>query len=418
MRRIKLSFSLMLLLAACGSKSPLLVPEGMDAGPPAFDGGTDAGPEPDVCIELPFNAPPEELRTAFVAQIQSADIYFLIDVTGSMEDEINQIRDTLTSVIIPGLAAEIPEVRLSVGRYADFFVSGMTTRSYGSNGDDVYRLLQRTTANVDLVLGAVNRILLQSGGDTPESLTEALYQSASGAGIAGFVQPASCPPNTVGYPCFPEGSTPIFVVFTDAPSHNGPGGSEAYSPRWVPGAATYVQARDALNAINAKVLGINSGEFGETGRPDLEAYARDTGAVRPDGTPIVLDIGTRGELLSETVIEAVRTLVTEVPIDVDVLLEDAPGDELDATELVSRVVADNAVPASGAQIVGDRFDDVRPGTRVEFRIVFQNLTVRQTDDDQVYFLNVVLRGDGISRLNETLVQIVIPRRGGGLVCPP
>lgn len=415
MRRHGQTFFLALLLVACGSKSPLLVPEGVDAG---LDAGTDAGPEVDICIDLPFNDPPEELRLDFVAQIQNADIYFLVDVTGSMEDEINRIQETLTSVIIPGLVAEIPEVRLSVGRYADFFVPDMSSRSYGSRGDDVYRLVQASTPNVDLVLGAVNRLILQSGGDTPESLTEALYQSATGDGVPSYLDPASCPPNTNGYPCFPEGSTPIFVVFTDAPTHNGPGGAEAYNTRDVPDAATYEDAVTALNAINAKVLGLNSGEFGETGRPDLEAYARDTGAVREDGTPIVLDIGSNGELLSNSVVEAVRTLVTEVPIDVDVLLEDSPSDELDARTLVAQVIAESAVPMDGAQIAGDRFDRVRPGTRVEFRILFQNLTVRQTDVDQEYLLNVVLRGDRISRLSETLVKIAIPRIGGGRVCPP
>jgi hypothetical protein len=409
----------LLLLAGCGSKTTLLVPEGMDAGsvdagaPPAIDGAFDGGRPAEVRIELPFNDQPCELRTDFVAQILSADIYFLIDVTGSMEDEINQIRSTLTTEIIPGLAAEIPDVRFSVGRYADFDVPGL---GYGSMGDQVFRLEQAATDDVDRVLAAVRAIRLQSGGDTPESMVQALYLSATGNGHGRFVDPSRCPLGTVGYPCFPEGGSPIFLVFTDAPSHNGPGGRSYMTGAIRPAPHSYPNAVDALDAIGAKVLGLNSGDFGETGRADLEALARDTGAVRPDGTPLVFDIGRTGELLSSSVVTAVRTLVTEVPIDVDVLLEDIDGDGVDGTAFVTEVVAERATPADGATLAGDRFDDVRPGTRVEFRLVLQNLTTRQTDEDQRFRLRVVLRGDGVSRLRETLVEVVVPRLGGGRVC--
>ncbi|MGE0785141.1 MAG: vWA domain-containing protein [Sandaracinaceae bacterium] len=414
--RSLLALALSLVLGACGSKSPLLVPDRIDAGTDA--GQSDAGPPPDRCIELPLNAPPEELQVEFLAQIQSADIYLLVDVTGSMEEEILRIRDTLTSEIIPGLVAEIPDVRLSVGRFADFDAPEW---GYGSMGDEVYRLVQMSTdsSNVDRVLGAVSTLTLQSGGDTPEALTEALYLSATGQGHGRFVPPSSCPAGTVGYACFRERSLPIFVVFTDAPTHNGPRRSNPYMPRTVmPTPHTYEEAVAALNAIGAKVLGLNSGDMGETGRPDLEAYARDTGAVSTDGTPVVLDIGRTGELLSQSVNLAVRTLVTDVPIDVDVVLEDIEGDALDATMFVTGIVAERATPSDGATNLGDRWVNVRPGTRVEFRLVLQNLTEQQTDVAQHYLMRVVLRGDGVTRLTETVVDLVIPPIGGGRVCGP
>ena len=65
--------ALVALVAGCGSKSGLTVPDpqgdggsfdaGVDAGPDAeTDAGMDGGPMPDECIELPFLEPPRELE--------------------------------------------------------------------------------------------------------------------------------------------------------------------------------------------------------------------------------------------------------------------------------------------------------------------------------------------------------------------
>lgn len=425
-----LSIASLLALAACGSKSPLYVPDpiedasvadgGMDAGLDAgtdagLDAGVDGGPMPDECIDLPFMDPPTELRVSFTARILSADVFFLVDVTGSMGEEIDQIRDRLREDIIPGLAAEIPDVRFGVGHFADFPES-----DYGSEGDEVFRLLQAETRDIGLVQSAVDRLPLQGGLDFPESMTEALYQTATGEGIGRFVTPASCPAGSLGYPCFRNEGSRIVLAFTDAPTHEGPGGREAY--RGVrPRPHTYEEAINQLRAIGAKVLGLHSGDpdFDAGGRDDLEAFARDTGAVREDGTPVVFDIGRDGSMLSSSVIEAVRTLVDEVPIgDVSVLIEDVDGDDVDVTTFVDAVVALRATPADGAVNLGDSFADVRPGTRLEFQILLRNDFIEQTDEPQSFFMNVVLRGDGVTRLQETLVQIVVPARGGGTVCPP
>jgi hypothetical protein len=405
---------LLVLAMGCGSKSPLRIPQpardgGMD------DGGPDAGPDAGVidhCVELPYREPPREVSIAFSAQILSADIYFLVDVTGSMGEEIDQIRVLLREDIVPGLAAEIPDVRFSVGHFADFPLPEL---NYGEATDELFRLLQTSTDDIEDVQRAVNLIPLQGGRDGPEALIEGIYLSASGEGIGEYAPASSCPRNTVGYPCFrPQGSR-IFLAFTDAPTHNGPGDRDAYEGIR-PEPHSYQEAVGALREIGARVLGLYSGGDGGFGFSDLQNLARDTGAVRPDGEPIVFDIGRDGRFLSASVVEAVRTLVEEVPIDVDVLIEDVEGDPIDATQFVVQVIADRAEPPEGAINLGDRFGDVRPGTRVFFRIVLANELLPQTDEPQSFYLRVVLRGDGITRLEETIVQIVVPGIGGGFVC--
>ncbi|MCZ7687422.1 MAG: VWA domain-containing protein [Sandaracinaceae bacterium] len=278
-------------LAGCGSKSPLYVPHyeadggtdgGRDAGRDGGrDAGTDAGPEPDECIELPYLEPPRELEISFFAQILSADVFFLVDVTGSMGEEIDQIRSRLREEIIPGLASAIPDVRFGVGHFADF---PPPTLNYGEEDDDLFVLLAPQTSNVTLVQNAVDRLPLQGGRDGPEALVEALYLTATGEGMGRFVRPATCPADTVGYPCFRGVGSRIILAFTDAPSHNGPGGHDAYSGISPP-PHTYEVTANALRMIGAKVLGLYSGGPGGGGEADLVALARDTGAIRGDGRP-------------------------------------------------------------------------------------------------------------------------------------
>lgn len=405
------------LVAACGSKSGLIVPDPqsdageqrIDAGPDAaIDAGMDAGPMPDECIELPFLEPPSELAVSFSAQILSADVFFLVDVTGSMGEEIAQIRTQLRERIIPGLAAAIPDVRFGVGYFADFPLPDL---NYGEADDDLFRLLSPSTGDIGQVQRAVDRLPLQGGRDGPEALVEGLYLTATGDGMGRFAQPASCPADTFGYPCFRAQGSRIILAFTDAPTHNGPGGHDAYVGVR-PEPHSYERTANALRMIGAKVLGLYSGGPGGLGMNDLEALARDTGAIREDGTPVVFDIGRDGRALSESVVAAVRTLVEEVPIDVDVLVEDVEGDPLDATAFVQQVIADRADPIDGAVNLGDRFEDVRPGTRVFFRILLFNELIPQTDEPQRFLMHVVLRGDGVTRLQETLLEIVVPSIGG------
>ncbi|HJL18839.1 MAG TPA: VWA domain-containing protein [Sandaracinaceae bacterium LLY-WYZ-13_1] len=420
-RRGRLAWALAaaLALGGCGSKSPLRVPDpGPDAGVRdggPRDAGTDAGPTPDECVALPFREPPREVGVEFVTQIRTADVLFLVDVTGSMGEEISAIRRQLRERIVPGLAAEIPDARFSVAHFADF---PLPEHNYGEEGDQLYRLATPSTPDVAAVQRAVDELPLQGGRDGPEAMVEALFLSATGQGLGAFAPAARCPAGTVGYPCFRREGARIVLAFSDAPSHNGPGGSEPYREGTVrPRPHTYEEAVNALRGIGAKVLGLYSGGSGGLGRRDLVALARDTGAVRGDGTPVVLDIGREAEELGPSVVEAVRSLVDEVPIDVDLRVEDVEGDAVDVTDFVEAVVAVRAEPPDGATRLEDRFTGVVPGTRLRFAVRLFNERIPQTDERQSFLMRLVVRGDRVTRLSETLVQIDVPPIGGGVVCP-
>ncbi len=413
--------ALAIACCGCGAKTGLRVPE--DREDASFDAGPDASPRdasrdapsidawtpPDVCIELPPGEPPTELPVEFVARIESAEVFFLVDVTGSMGGEIATIQARIVDTIVPGIADQIPDVRFSVGHFADYPENG-----YGSPGDEVFALLRASTADIGQVEAATGSLVLQMGGDPPEAYVEALFITATGQGIRRLVPNSSCPglSDAVGYPCFGPNGARIILLFTDAETHNGPGGANPYESI-TPAPHTYDETVGALREIGAKVLGIYSGDPGEgDGLRHVRALARDTGAVTADGTPLVFDIGSSGTGLDSSVIEAVRTLVEEVPIDVDVIVTDDPRDAVDVTQFVRGIVTSGATPTDGAIDRGDRYDQVRPGTRVTFRILLANELIPRTDVPQRFRAHVTMRGDRVTHLLELDVDLVVPSNHG------
>ena len=67
-----------------------------------------------------------------------------------------------------------------------------------------------------------------------------------------------------------------------------------------------------------------------------------------------------------------------------------------------------ARPECGATRLSDRFADVRPGTTIGFEIDLANERFEVRRETQRYRLNVVLRGDEAIRLDQRLVEIVVP----------
>ncbi|MBI5500922.1 MAG: VWA domain-containing protein [Deltaproteobacteria bacterium] len=391
---------------ACGAKTGLMVDEEEDATPEG-----DAAPAADLCVELPHDERPGAFDLSFAARLASAEVTLLVDVTGSMAGEIDRIRSTLRDVIVPGMIRTIPAVRLSVAFFADFPVE-----PYGYEWDVPFALASVSTDDREATQAAVDGLPSMFGMDGPESQVEALFQLATGLGRGRYVPPARCPPGTVGYACYGPVGARLVVLFTDAMFHNGVTPWPArYDPELLdPPPATFDEAVSALQAAGIRVVGVWSDPRNEP--EDLLAVAAATGAVTADGAPIVRRIDETGGGLDDGVVDAVRAFAEERLLDVDVLLEDVPGDDRDAREFVASVVALRAEPPEGATIGGGRFLDVRPGTLVVFRLHLRGDTFPPDDETRRYRLRVVLCGDGVIRLQETIVEFVVPGRlDGG--CP-
>jgi hypothetical protein len=110
--------------------------------------------EHDVVLEVPATSPPMRL-----------DVHFLIDATGSMSDEIQQLKQNMITVAqrirdLPGS----PDVRFSMTVYRD-------------RGDLFVSRTLDFTPDVEAFVAELALIEASGGGDYPESLNEGLHNA-------------------------------------------------------------------------------------------------------------------------------------------------------------------------------------------------------------------------------------------------
>lgn len=209
---------------------------------------------------LPFGGPVVIDPLIINTQVRTADVYFLMDTTGSMGGELTNLKTGLTAGTItagcPGgivgaIRCAIPDAWFGVGYHDDYPVN-----PYGGAGDFVYRHVLDITSDTTATQTGVNSLALHWGNDWPESQTQALWSIATGAiGTLGpyLAQRVGCPAGRWGYPCFRPGTIPIVILFTDAPYHNGPNAAYNYGslgatlpvPTAVTGNDTIATARNA-----------------------------------------------------------------------------------------------------------------------------------------------------------------------------
>lgn len=108
----------------------------------------------DVTLDTPSAQPPVRL-----------DVLFLIDATGSMSDEINQLKDNILSISaqIEALPSN-PDVRFGLVHYRD-------------RGDAYVTRVSDFTPDVQTFQRDLSAVVADGGNDTPESLNEALHRA-------------------------------------------------------------------------------------------------------------------------------------------------------------------------------------------------------------------------------------------------
>lgn len=388
-------------------------------------------PPGDFFVVLPYNDPPQDRELRFGTSLQVADVYFLIDTTGSMQTAIDNVTASL-STLSTEIRTRIPNIQFGVGQYRDFPNSNdIFSIPYGSPGDMPYANEQRITDDLSAVQTALMGLSAGGGADTPESSTEALYQTATGegarwtftAGGAPFDLPAgTCPtiPDETGvrrgYPCFRPGSLPIVVLVTDAQFHNGPSAANPYTGV-TPAPHTFDQAVAALNSIGARFIGVS---VGSAPRAHEEAVARMTGTVDLSGNPLVYDAS--GGTVSSAIIEGIETLAGRTPQDVDTETENVPGnpDAFDARLFIKAITpleghnggVSGPMPGVTYTSKDDRaFYAVVPGTLVDFTVRFHNDVRAPATTAQIFRATIVVRGNRVARLDERNVYIVVPPDG-------
>lgn len=409
-----------LLLAAACSRTGLGAPDAaprlaladgaIDAAP--VDGAVDAGaPVEPVCIPVPPDGGPVQAALTLPVSLAVVDLVFLLDASGSMDDEIENIRTRLRTRVVPGVRAAIPDAAFGVALLGEFPVS-----PYGPPEVEPYRLRTPITRDLSQVESALSNTPSWGNYDEPEAQVEAMYQVATGEGLAPFIPPSlGCPSGGSGGVCFRPEALPVILLITDAPFHDGPPGVSPVAPYDLdPAPHGYAEAVAALRGRGALVIGLGASDAGSLSPMEhLRAIARDTGAVTPDG-PLAFDIGRAGTGFGQGVVDAVEALASGVPLDVSATVVDVPGDAFDVTERVTAVRPLEADPMRGVRRIGpDGFEGVLPGTRVTFEVEVTAEGLDPADLPVSIPGQVVFRAFDRGRIG--LVPIVVAIGGAG--CP-
>ncbi|MCB9593694.1 MAG: hypothetical protein H6719_13255 [Sandaracinaceae bacterium] len=269
--------------------------------------------------DFTFDLPPGGMARTdvlqFDPQIRRADILFLVDTTGSMGGEINNLQMELAG-LVGRIRTTIPDTAFGVARFDDFPTAG-----YGGGSDVPFGLEQRVTTVMADITRGVNALdmPLHGGSDGPESHLEGLYQAATGQGFRSTTGTAWVAPfnpatgfdatrghGMIGGVGFRMDALPIVIMATDYSFHRRwddntvTAGDRA---TWCGNTATdgcdeyrmtdfgampdqqpksVAQTLAALDAIGAVVMGIVSDSTGDPNavdaRAEISTFAVRTGA--------------------------------------------------------------------------------------------------------------------------------------------
>lgn len=400
------------LVAGCGSKTGLEAPD-VDAG---IDAGIDAGPPPRPCVEVPIEVGEVVADLDVPASLAVIDLMFLIDSTGSMRDEIEAVRSGLRGRVVPSVRAAIPDAAFGLAIFGEFPVA-----PHGPPTVRPYELRSPITLDVTRVESAFDGTPTWGNRDDPEAAIEGLYQVVTGEGYGepstpGFIPPSfGCPSGGYGGACFRPDALPIVMLVTDAPMHNGPPGVPPIAPyTFEPAPHGYRETVDAVLAAGVLIVPLAARD---PGRPSPDAHLRqlaaDTRSLDRGGAPLFFDIGSRGDRIGEEIVEAVQFIASEVPLDVDAIAQDRPGDSVDASVILRGVRALRASPPENVRrIEGASFFGVVPGTRLTFGLVLDASGLEPSPTRRVFPVRILFRASGRSRLEVRDVDVVVPGADG------
>ncbi|CAN5813580.1 hypothetical protein BH11MYX2_BH11MYX2_24720 [soil metagenome] len=412
------------------------------------------GAATDFFFVLPFNdaagnaTKPLEFGTA----VPALDVFFTMDTTFSMSEEINNLKNSVANTIIPGIKAAVADTHFGISSFQDFPVGG-----YGAAGDQPIVFLAALTDNAAAVSAAVGTLMLGNGNDIPEAGMEAIYQALTGEGLSA-PSPTNVPATALNYR---TSAMPVIVEITDALWHE-PGGtrnclgtSTEYSAATT--AHTRTQVKAALAGKCARTVGIatDAGHGAACGaQQDLEDFATTTGARVP---PAAWDVGTRpagcgatqcctgpngsgraadgaglcplvyltdsnGTGLGASVVTGIQMLARFAAFDV-LATKAGIGTDVAGTALPSphttadfiKAVTPNAftLPAAPPIVPSPTFDTttfhgVTPGTKVKFDVNAYNDFVPQTANAQIFKASITVTAGGCTPLDSRDVLILVP----------
>ncbi|MGB3050481.1 MAG: hypothetical protein WBB42_05750 [Polyangiales bacterium] len=171
-----------------------------------------------------------------VADIPEVDIYFLIDATPMLVEEITVLQAEILN-IISDVRLSFPNAQFGLGLYREYPLAPLAA----AHSQAPYHHILDFTDDDVLVQTAVSTLNTVQNATSASAATQALYSVASGLGLGDMVPNRGACPNApdadIGYPCFRDGALHVVMNITDAEVHNGPNptGVEYGDPPFAPG---------------------------------------------------------------------------------------------------------------------------------------------------------------------------------------
>ncbi len=357
---------------------------------------------------------------------QEADVYFLIDKTCSMGDEMSAMRSAVVNIINDltcdsfGACVEDSDCAadqvcgLSLTCIDDPQIYGCVPSFWSGAGVYGGSELPYPIANLQSITSnaaAVQNVLPTSVGNY--GFDETLFQAAQC-----MATPSACPTNRItgcagtvtNCPGFRADSVRILVQITDEMDEYG---NSSFT------AAT---AGAALQSLDVNYVGVDA-DVGHEGLADLTAVATAAGSLDSAGAPFVRS-GSNASV-SSSVTSALQEIIGQVPLEATIEVIDMPGDSGDALQFIDHIEVNTSnldidgdgvpdcTPETPADSDADGWDDyfpaATPGAGLCWDIVAitNNEWVVQTGTIQTYQAQITLRGNG-AILDQVSAWFVVP----------
>jgi len=380
-------------------------------------------------VVLPYEAPDHVTRRlSFSTNIEAIDVAIFFDDSGSMKDEITNLKEEIKDKVI--------------GAIADKFADNPNYAAFGLvrfGFEDPYSVEQTMTTDANLVQNAIGSL---KGDQENELGIYAMYLAASGEAYTGTILPCmgqQCPPQnpiigwmmhnavynvqkpdcsgpdklgTIGGLCMRQKSMPIFIVITDEDSDEClpydasasllQGDTCKFDQNSKP--LTKVMALGAMGGIGAKFIGIdsgfkkcesNNGNSGSNtscpeektylpGHPDKNTkgffmyFAKYTGSLNmKDSKPFIYHTEHRdGTGIGGNITEAISSLTEWIEMDVTTAGMADPDQQCNghsAADFVVSCTPYEANPPDGVAGMDEtKFLKIKQGTEVTFDVHFHN----------------------------------------------
>jgi hypothetical protein len=403
----------------------------------------------DFVFVVPYQAPtmPPQDTLHFRTSVQFADVYFLMDQTGSMTQEFPAMQGNIPTIITDltcqnfGTACAIDEdcamgqvcfqgTCIADPAVAPYCVPDLWTGAGVFNNCNTYHNQMRLQPNPTLTAGAINPEGYPGGSESP-------LQSA-----ACVVDPTKCSnsnkncsaepsvANPIGCPGYRPSAVRILVEITDAGNQAGTACG---------GVSNTGQAGAVLLGQDVKFVGIyGTGDSGGTPCNSAQTCTSDvgtaSGTLNSMNQPFVY--AAADAAIVDAVKQAIIDIVRGVPLNTTLSAADDPSDSVDALQFISNLyvnisgsgtceminpVADPGVgglPATVSDGQDDAFPALAPGSKVCWDLipVPVNTTVPATDTAQIYKATLTVNGDG-SPLDTRDVYFLVPPKDVVIIPP-